>query len=135
MSKRDESIPDAQPATTETTRSTRVLLVDDDADLRETLRIWLESDGGVTVEEAPTGGDALEMVDESVDILTLDRSMQALSGSDVIERLGDDSFEGQIIVLSSHKPDEHLNETMVAEYLVKPIDKQAFIGTIRKYQR
>src|SRR5690348_9437984 len=46
--------------------TTRVLVVDDDADVRRLLRVMLEADG-YAVAEAPGGAEALDILRESAD--------------------------------------------------------------------
>jgi len=67
--------------------TTRVLVVDDDADVRRLLRVMLEADG-YAVAEAPGGAEALDILRESADriVVLLDHLMPGLTGADVLER-------------------------------------------------
>lgn len=108
-------------------RAATVLLADDDDALRETLALWLRMDGRWLVREAADGAEALTRLDGAVDVLVLDRRMPRLSGTDVLARLDGTSFSGPVVVLSSRRADESLNESHVARYLTKPIRREKFL--------
>jgi CheY-like chemotaxis protein len=67
--------------------TTRVLVVDDDADVRRLLRVMLEAEG-YAVAEAPGGAAALDILRDSPDrlVVLLDHLMPGLTGADVLER-------------------------------------------------
>lgn len=110
-----------------------VLLTDDENDFRETLRLWLTQDGRWTVLEASDGEEALAKLDPGVDVLVLDREMPRLSGPDVVRRLPDHSFDGDVVVVSARRPDPDLNSEMVADYLTKPLGRQQFLETLERH--
>lgn len=112
-------------------RDGTVLLADDDDGFRETVRIWL--DGEWDVLEATTGTETLEMLDASVDVLVLDRRMPELSGPEVFDRLEETEFDGTVVVVSAYNPDEHLRETDVASYLVKPVDREEVVDQLEAH--
>ncbi|MDS0297932.1 response regulator [Halogeometricum sp. S1BR25-6] len=106
-----------------------VLLVDDDEAFRETLVIWLAGEKGWSVREAADGEAALSELDASVDVLVLDRRMPNLSGPEVIDRLDETAFDGDVFVLSAYEADEHLNDDgdRIAAYITKPIRREEFL--------
>lgn len=110
-----------------------VLLAEDDRAFRETLRFWLTDSGHYQIKEAADGEEALANVDETVDVLVVDRQMPKLPGSKVVARLGDTAFDGTVVVLSARRPDRHLSRDDVAEYLLKPVDQQTFLDVLDRY--
>ena len=65
----------------------RVLVVDDDADWREYLRLSL-TDMGYQVDEAASGAEALTaLARSSYGVLLLDHNMPGMSGEEVIRKL------------------------------------------------
>lgn len=110
----------------------RVLVADDDEAFRETLCLWLANEDTYETNDVSNGEKAIEKLDETVDILVLDRQMPKLSGPDVVERLDKTSFDGAVIVISANKPDSNLRETDVTEYLTKPIDQVMFIDAMHQ---
>lgn len=80
----------------------RVLVVDDEPDLRFLLRRLLES-AGFTVDEAPDGVAALErMRDSQPDVVVTDGQMPRMDGGDLIRRIraGDEVADVPIILWS-----------------------------------
>lgn len=110
-------------------RTNTVLLADDNDELRETFRLWLSGDRW-DCRSAADGEAALAAADADVDVLVLDRRMPNLAGAEVVERLTDTTFDGQILVVSAYEQDMHLNESDVAGYLTKPIRRQTFVDTL-----
>lgn len=109
-----------------------VLLAEDDTAVRETFALWLDGRDGWSVREARTGSEALELLDEGVDVLVLDRRMPRLSGPEVVERLDDTRFDGAVVVLSAYEQDEHLDADDVTAYLTKPVDRAAFLARLER---
>src|SRR5450755_3429244 len=65
----------------------RILIVDDDANIRTSVRLCLEATG-YTVEQAINGGDALEKIHASPpDLVLLDLAMPVLDGMTVLAEL------------------------------------------------
>ncbi|MFC6989216.1 response regulator transcription factor [Haloplanus sp. GCM10025708] len=136
MSERENRNSDrsnSEPPVQRPSRAT-VLLVDDDEDFRETLALWM-ADERWEIREAADGAEALEKLDGTVDILVLDRGMPTVSGPTVIERLDEQPFDGRVVVVSAFEPDADLNESMVADYLTKPIDRQGFLDVLERHAR
>lgn len=121
---------DAADTTDEGTGPFTVLLVEDDEDFRETIRYWLGDDGRWNVRMASDGAEALELLDDTVDVLVVDRHLPTVSGTEVVDRLDETSFDGSVVVLSAYEPNGHLNEDDVAAYLTKPIDREMLVGAL-----
>lgn len=127
-SRRDDA---PRPVTSKSHPET-VLLVDDDDDLREMMRLWLRREHDWEVREASTGAEALEQLDDSVDVVVLDRKMPELSGPEVVDRLEGSTFDGNTVVVSAFRPDTHLASDDVADYLVKPVDRQDLVRALER---
>lgn len=108
------------------------VIADDDADVREVVRLWLTADRRWEVREAADGVEALAHLDGSVDLLVLDREMPGYTGPEVVDRLADTGFGGQILVISGCPPDDRLGERDVTGYLVKPVDREAFVAQLER---
>ena len=114
----------------------RVLLVDDENQLRRVMRDLLERDG-YTVFEAKDGAQALEQVDtHAPDILVLDLNLPGLDGYGVITQLRSrQATEDLPIIVLTAKGDED-NEVRVFElgaddFLSKPFRARALSARIQ----
>ena len=97
----------------------RVLVVDDEPDVRDFIATCLE-DAGYQVETAVDGVDALEKVEANIpDLMTLDMVMPRRSGLSLMRKLrkNDRWKDIPVIVITAHAQDEFASED-VKELLV-----------------
>lgn len=117
--------------------ATRILVVDDDARLREVVRYALDR-AGFAVEEARDGREALERFAASPpDLLVLDVLMPELDGLEVCRRIRQKS-ELPIVFLSSR--DEELDRVLGLElggddYLTKPFSPRELVSRVKAVLR
>lgn len=84
----------------------RILVVDDEADLREILQFNLESEG-YTVDTAPSAEQALKMLSEEYDLILLDVMMDGMSGFKMAEKLRRDMQNSTPIIFLTAKDTEN----------------------------
>jgi two-component system cell cycle sensor histidine kinase/response regulator CckA len=114
-----------------------VLLAEDEQDVREVTREFLES-GGYTVLEARDGADALRIVKEhpgSVDLLLTDMVMPGISGQELAGRLQHENARLRVIFMSGYS--EHAaSQVALADasvrLLTKPFSRGAILRTVRE---
>ncbi|WP_439025748.1 bacterio-opsin activator domain-containing protein [Haloarchaeobius sp. DT45] len=97
-----------------------VLVVDDDQDLADTCRYWLEGED-YSVQTAYSGEDALDRIDDDVDLVLLDRRMPRLSGDETLEELRDRGYDCPVAMMTAVAPDTDIVDMPFDEYLVKPV--------------
>ena len=105
-----------------------VLVVEDEEKLRETYELWL--DGEYEVLTAPEGDAALEMADDDVDVVLLDRLMPGLSGSEVLAELRERGLDAKYAMVTAVEPDLDIVEMGFDAYLTKPVDRAGLTETI-----
>ncbi len=111
-----------------TRRRLRVLVVDDDVDLREALRTNLE-ESGFDVVEATDGLEALEALDQQrVDVILLDLMMPRLSGIGFLQRVSADS--PPIVVHAACLEPSGRDYPNVAAVLRKPAPIDVLLDTL-----
>jgi len=82
--------------------ATRVLVVDDELIMRESLAGWLERDG-YEVEKAPSGEEALERSKSSrYDILIVDIKMEGMSGLELLKHINENDPEVAIVMITAY---------------------------------
>ena len=116
----------------------KILLVDDEADLVETLRFPLEMEG-FNVLVSYNGEDALNQArKESPDLILLDLMLPKLDGYKVCRLLKFDEKYKHIPVLmltaKTQEKDKLLGmETGADEYITKPFDIDALMMKVKSY--
>ncbi len=105
-----------------------VLVVDDDEDLADTCRYWLEDDD-YRVVTAYSGEDALDAVDDQIDLVLLDRRMPRKSGDETLDVLRAEGYEFPVAMMTAVAPDTDIVDMPFDEYLVKPVDRDDVVDT------
>ena len=116
-------------------KRTRILVVDDEEIVRESLCGWLEKDG-YTVAAAADGPSALERVGrERWSILLLDLKMPGMDGLQVLERVKEVQPEAAVVLMTAYATVDTAVTAMkmgADDYLVKPFDPQELSLLIRR---
>ncbi|GAB7013075.1 response regulator [Halolamina salina] len=107
-----------------------VLVVEDEPDVAETYRRWLESTYDVRV--AADGAAAMDELDESVDVVLLDRMMPEMSGEEVLREIRDRGIDCRVAMVSAVDPDFDIVEMGFDAYLTKPPDREELFETIER---
>jgi len=118
--------------TTRCSRPPRVLIVDDDRDVRTALAGVLAQEGYV-VETAADGRQALAMLRaERPDLILLDLVLPAMNGFELLAELHREhgACEAKIIVVTSTRGFA-AKDLGVAAVICKPFDVDRLIGTIK----
>ncbi|MBX7166124.1 MAG: response regulator [Pirellulales bacterium] len=111
-----------------------ILITDDDAGLRETLRGLLEQRGFRTL-AAADGQEALEIVKQrDVHLLLLDMHMPRLSGLETIRRVRQFKALLPCILMSAEADEQVVREAIQLQTLFvlrKPLNQQTVTSTVR----
>jgi DNA-binding response OmpR family regulator len=100
----------------------RVLIVDDEERVAETYDLRLEAE--YETEIALSGEEALQTVDEGVDVVLLDRRMPGLSGEEVLEEIRKRGLDCRVVMLTAVEPDFDITEMAFDDYVVKPVERE-----------
>jgi two-component system response regulator AdeR len=95
-----------------------VLVVEDEPDVAETYKLWLDLDYEVRL--ANSGADALEQLDEDVGVVLLDRMMPGMSGDEVLAEIRDRGYDCPVAIVSAVDPDFDIIEMGFDDYITKP---------------
>ena len=106
-------------------RDTRVLIVDDELIMRESLAAWLERDG-YNVESVASGEEALEQLKQThFDIMLVDIKMEGMSGLDVLKQVTLSDPDVAVVMITAYGSIATAIEAMkngAEDYLLKPFD-------------
>jgi len=118
--------------------STKILIVDDELIMRESLAGWLERDG-YAVQTAPSGEDALEKLKETrFDILLVDIKMEGISGLDVLRHVKENDPDVAVVMITAYGSIPTAIEAMkrgAYDYMLKPFDPNELGVLIEKIIR
>ena len=121
------------------TQSRRLLIVDDDADLRHALTEQLALHPEFEVDTAETAEAALESVAQSApDLIIMDVGLPDLDGREVVKRLRADGYRRPIIVLTAHDSDADAVRGLdlgANDYIGKPFRFVVLLARIRSQLR
>ncbi|NPD23193.1 MULTISPECIES: sigma-54-dependent transcriptional regulator [Corallococcus] len=114
----------------------RVLVADDDAGVRYTLRGLLEDDG-LTVEEAVDGEAALARLEQEppVDLVLSDLRMPRVDGMELLRRVAARPNAPRVILITAHGSERHAVEAMklgALDYFRKPFDVDDVLAVVRR---
>ena len=115
-----------------------ILIVDDEADIRDILRIRLANHPGFRILEAANGSDALELTrQQRPDLIILDWLMPGFSGMEVLKALRESPELTTIPVImmtvKSELSAQAQGQAMgVVAYLTKPFDAARLMETVEK---
>ena len=106
------------------THKTKVLMVDDEAQFRETTRKILEKKGFETL-MAAGGREALDQLDQKPDVVVLDVRMPDMDGNETLAEIQRRAPGLPVIMLTGHGADESAKQALThgaVDYLSKPCD-------------
>ncbi|PSQ30231.1 response regulator, partial [Halobacteriales archaeon QS_9_67_15] len=74
----------------------------------------------------------LEAVDESVDVVLLDRRMPQVSGDDVLSTIRERGLDIRVIMTTAVDPDFDIVDMPFDDYLCKPVQKEDLVAAIEQ---
>ena len=103
----------------------KILIVDDELIMRESLAGWLERDGHA-VQTAASGEEALEKIKAThFDILLVDIKMEGISGLDVLRKVKESDPDAEVVMITAYGSIPSAIEAMkdgAFDYMLKPFD-------------
>jgi two-component system chemotaxis response regulator CheY len=116
----------------------KVLIVDDAAFMRLSVRQMLERNGFDVIGEAENGNDAVAMAKElNPDIVTMDITMPEMNGIEAVSRIMAFAPHTKILMVSAMGQELMVREAILAgakNFLVKPFKEADLIGALKKLQ-
>lgn len=112
-----------------------ILIIEDDKDIREGVKILLEGEG-YSVEEASNGADGLKKLTPNTNLVILDIMMPGISGLKTCEEIRKISYV-PILFLTANKRTDKLIGFMAGadDYLIKPFSYTELFARVRALLR
>jgi DNA-binding response OmpR family regulator len=116
---------------------TKILIVDDETDLREMLHLMICKEGFETL-TAEDGDDFLRKIDDfQPDLVTLDVMMPGLTTREILDKLKEKKTKPKIILLTvvrySEEEKQKLHQMGIVDYVTKPFELDNLINTIHDH--
>ncbi|MDD3278782.1 MAG: response regulator transcription factor [Lachnospiraceae bacterium] len=113
-----------------------ILIVEDDADIREGIRILLESEGYL-ITEARDGRQGLELLNQDTDLVILDIMMPGISGLRTCEEIRKTSNVPVLFLTAKTQESDKMIGLMVGgdDYLPKPFSYAELLGRVKALLR
>ena len=110
----------------------KILIVEDDADIREGVRILLEGEG-YSVSEAENGRKGLELLEEEPDLVILDVMMPGMSGLKTCEEIRKISYVPVLFLTAKSQESDKLIGLMAGgdDFLAKPFSYSELLGRVK----
>lgn len=105
-----------------------ILLVDDDPQVLEVYQEFLKTH--YIVKTANDGSEALDLLNDDIDLIVLDRRMPGLSGDEVLEKVRAKGFDCPVLMVTAIDPGVDIITMSFNDYLVKPVSEQELLETV-----
>jgi two-component system chemotaxis response regulator CheY len=117
----------------------KILVIDDEEDVREVIRLHLES-AGYNILEAVDGEDAIKTLRSednmiNVGVILCDIRMPKVNGIECIDFLKKEAPGIPVVVVTGYPDTEmaaNLMKKGIRDYLVKPVEKEKLLGTVKE---
>ena len=118
-----------------TRRKEKILVVDDEENIRKSLKMILEYEG-YSFLEAADGEEALEVIEETVglDLILLDIKLPGKDGLEVLAELKDRPYKPEVVMISGHgtiKTAVDATKLGAFDFLEKPLHRERVLLCIR----
>ncbi|MFD2329488.1 response regulator transcription factor [Cohnella sp. GCM10020058] len=115
----------------------KVLVVDDDANIRELVRLYLENEGIAVVQRA-NGAEALEYAENHApDLIVMDIMMPGMDGWDLCEKLRELGDMPLLMLTAKGEPEDRIKGFKLGtdDYLVKPFNPTELVLRVKALLR
>jgi two-component system LytT family response regulator len=111
----------------------RVLIVDDEPLARDSVRLVIEADPGITVVGACTGVEAAARVASTKpDLMFLDVQMPVVDGFDVLATIGPDAVPAIVFVTAYDQYAVRAFDVHALDYVLKPFDDRRLLAALER---
>lgn len=113
-----------------------ILIIEDDKDIREGIRILLEGEGFL-VDEAPNGMEGIKKLSPETNMVILDIMMPGISGIKVCEKIRQTSYVPILFLTAKSKESDKLIGFMAGadDYLIKPFSYAELFARVKALLR
>ena len=112
------------------TETATVLVVEDERELADLFATWLAS--AYDVRTAYDVADALDRLDDDVDVVLLDRRLPEGTGDEVLESVREEGYDCRVAMVTAVDPDFDVLELGFDAYVVKPVEREELENLVER---
>lgn len=112
------------------TRDVAVLIVEDEDELADMYAEYLPDQ--FDVETVYGGQAAIDTLDDSYDVILLDRRMPVVSGNEVLAHIDQEGLSTRVAMVTAVNPDFDIIDLRIDDYLVKPVTRDELRDTVQR---
>lgn len=112
------------------TDESTILVVDDDPQVLKLFESYLSKSYSVIT--AANGEQALDAIDDTIDVVILDRRMPELSGDEVLEAIRERNYDCPVIMVTAVDPGADIITMPFNDYLLKPVSIDELETTVKR---
>lgn len=105
-----------------------VLIVEDQPEIRSIFKEYLTPE--TAVEEAESVTSARKIMDDSIDMVVLDRNMAGSSGDEFLETIREEAYDVPVAMVTAVFPDFDIALMEFDAYLLKPVGRKDLRNTV-----
>lgn len=107
-----------------------VLIVEDERGLADLYTAILEDT--YTVRTAYTGEQALDLLDDTIDVALIDRRLGDWSGDQLVTAIHNRNLDCQVALVTAVTPDFDIVDLAIDDYLTKPISREELLEKVEE---
>lgn len=107
-----------------------VLIVEDNTELAELYAIWLKD--SYRIELAHNCDMTYEKIDDSIDIVLLDRNLPGGTGDEILAKIREIGLDCRVAMVTGEDPSLDILGLDFDEYLCKPVSCKELTGTVSR---
>ncbi|PSQ15482.1 DNA-binding protein [Halobacteriales archaeon QS_8_69_26] len=92
--------------------------------------MWLEDE--YHVRTATGGQEAIDDMDDDVEVVLLDRRMPEMTGDEVLERIREDGYDCEVAMVTAVDPDFDIVDLPFDAYVTKPLMPEDLNGVVSR---
>lgn len=107
-----------------------VLVVEDETELVKTFGRWLGSEYEVIT--ATSADAALNAINETVDVVLLDRRLPDRPGGEVLQKIREEGYDCRVAMITAVDPDVDILDMEFDDYIVKPVPQDELLAIVSR---
>lgn len=105
-----------------------ILIADDEPSLLDLYTTFLQDDFDLIT--TADGEEALEKVNDEIDMIILDRQMPKMGGDETAKELRKQGYTAPILIITGEQPDTDIINLPCDDYITKPVGKSELIAKV-----